>query len=143
MELRVERSIFLSDCTIGKMYADGVFECFTLEPTVRPPGVKVPGKTAIPEGRYQVIISPSPKFGFDTPHVMDVPDFSAIEMHIGNFPQDTEGCTLVGKVYTAGNSILESKDAFHDLMCLLTGSAKVGGVPIFVTYENILPGEAA
>ena len=49
-------------CTLGHLYVEAAFECYTLEDVVRAPGVKVAHETAIPAGRYQVVIMPSPKY---------------------------------------------------------------------------------
>ena len=73
MELRVERTDFSENSTIGKLYVDDQFECYTLEDKVRP--VKIKGKTAIPEGRYEVIINHSQRFNRLLPLFLDVPDF--------------------------------------------------------------------
>lgn len=101
-------------CTIGEMYVDGVFECFTLEDVVRPSGEKVYGETAIPAGCYRVTITHSNRFGRDMPLVNDVPSFSGVRIHTGNVAANTEGCILVGRTKGA-DFIGESKLAFEPL----------------------------
>jgi hypothetical protein len=55
MLIEVKRFEFKDTHTIGKMYVDGVYECYTLEDVVRN-GTKVLGKTATPTGEYKLII---------------------------------------------------------------------------------------
>jgi hypothetical protein len=59
---------------------------------------KVQNKTAIPHGRYRVIITRSERFsrkaGHDVylPELLSVPGFDKIRIHGGNGPEDTDGC---------------------------------------------------
>ena len=95
MNLRVERQIFSPYSTIGELLIDGVHECFTLEPVwVGSSDIK---PRAIPEGTYNLTNRFSPKHNRSVPHVEDVSGFEEIEIHVGNFPSDTEGCLLVGQ----------------------------------------------
>lgn len=57
---------------------------------------KTPKKTAIPAGRYRVILSYSQRFKRVLPELIGVPQFMAIRIHGGNTTEDTEGCILVG-----------------------------------------------
>jgi hypothetical protein len=115
VKLRVERTYCGPVCTIGSMYIDGKFECFTMEDVTRPLGEKIPGETAIPPGTYNVTITPSARFKRDLPLVENVPGFDGIRIHPGNTAADTEGCLLVGR--TKGpNFVGESKVAFAILM---------------------------
>lgn len=93
--------------TWGKLYADGVFLCYTLEDRVRevygqPVDVwKVKAETAIPSttfkgAPYLVTLENSPRFGPDTLTIGDVPGFVGVRMHAGNTEADTEGCVLLG-----------------------------------------------
>jgi hypothetical protein len=98
-------------CTIGELYVDGVRSCFTLEDVVRSDGEKVYGETAIPAGRYRVVITFSNRFQHDMPLLVDVPNFEGIRIHPGNTAVDTHGCLLVG-MDRHGDSILNSRVAY-------------------------------
>lgn len=93
--------------TLGRLDVNGSFFCHTLEPTERPLGVKVYGKTAIPKGSYAVIVNRSPRFGRDLPRLLNVPYFDGILIHRGNYPRDTQGCILVGEWHNSA-SVLNS-----------------------------------
>lgn len=72
----------------------GSFNCYTLEPARTNP-VNA-GHPAIIAGTFDVEILYSKKFKRLMPHVMNVPGRDAIEIHWGNRPADTEGCTVLG-----------------------------------------------
>ena len=79
----------------GKRLAD------TLEPQWRALAKgekKVAGKTAIPEGTYDVVVTKSPRFGTYLPLLVGVAGFDGIRMHAGNNAEyDSEGCILLGE----------------------------------------------
>lgn len=112
MELQIKRTDFSEESTIGELSVNGVFECYTLEDKVRP--VKIAGKTAIPSGRYEVIINFSQRFQKQLPLLMNVPNYEGVRIHSGNTAANTEGCILVGETKTE-NFIGESRWAFNRL----------------------------
>jgi hypothetical protein len=123
MNLEVRRQAFTRNATIGKMFIDGELECVTLEPVTLPAGdLRKP--RAIPAGTYPVTIRWSTKFGKHVPHVENVPNFVAIEIHVGNAPQNTEGCTLVGQDAGPGPDwISRSLSAWTHLMSKMMATA--------------------
>ena len=58
---------------------------------------KIAGKTAIPTGRYRVMMSYSKTYKRRMPFLQNVPHFTGIMIHTGNSVDDTRGCILVGK----------------------------------------------
>lgn len=97
MKLTLNRKWKTKKSTIGELFVDGKFECYTLEDFVRKPGeAKVYGETAIPSGIYRVVVDFSNRFQRRMPHVLDVPNFTGIRIHAGLNPSHTLGCILVG-----------------------------------------------
>lgn len=97
LELRLKRIAKRANYTIGRLYLGKKYLCDTLEDTDREGGLKIPGKTAIPRGRYKIIVTFSPKFKREMPILCDVPNFSGVRIHSGNTHNDTEGCILCGR----------------------------------------------
>ena len=89
MELSLKRLWLSETTTVGTLAIDGTFECYTLEDKVREKKIK--GITAIPAGRYKVIITESPRFKRPLPLQLNVPGFEGVRIHPGNDAGDTEG----------------------------------------------------
>lgn len=131
MRLRLERTTLTDQSTIGKLFIDGQFECFTLEDKVR--AVKIPGRTAIPAGTYEVRLTFSPRFQRVVPALENVPEFSGIRIHPGNTAGDTEGCILVGQ--QAGKDVISnSRAAYSQLFEKLQAGTEAGQV--FIDIVN-------
>lgn len=98
MDLELTRVQLDSDVTIGRLTILGDdWGCWTAEDVQRAPDApKVYGQTAIPIGRYQVVVTPSPHFHKNLPQLLDVPGFQGIRIHPGNTALDTDGCLLPG-----------------------------------------------
>lgn len=105
--LTLKRVYPTDDYTIGELYIEGEYFCDTLEDTVREK--KIAGKTAIPYGKYEVIVNRSPRFKRELPLLLDVPNFTGIRIHRGNDAEDTSGCILVGENKVKGKVINSTK----------------------------------
>ena len=145
MELKVIRKEFSSKTSIGELYINDVFFCYTLEDTDRNlmqtmgkkeiEELKIYGKTAIPYGRYEVIMSWSNKFKCIMPLVNGVVGYTGIRIHKGNSEVDTLGCLLVG-MKKGIDKITNSADAFERLFILLKDACAKGKV--WITYEKAI-----
>lgn len=138
MELKLNRIFLGSSATIGELYIDKKYIADTLEDRVRPEGEKVYGKTAIPEGTYEMVLSYSPRFKKILPEILNVPNFTGIRIHCGNSSADSSGCILVGtwdgeKEDWVGNSRI----AFDELMALLE-EATNNKEKVTITVKSLL-----
>lgn len=127
MKLTLTRDSF-SDCTLGKLAVNDVYECECLEDKDRKlecAGEKIYGKTAIPRGTYKIVIDYSNRFKRSLPRLLNVPGFEGIRIHSGNTSADTEGCILVG-LSRSGSSITESRAAFNVLFAKLKEAFETG-----------------
>lgn len=112
MKLLLKRLHRTESSTIGELYVDGVFECYTLEDVERE--VKIKSETAISKGTYKVIVTMSNRFKRLLPLLINVPDFQGVRIHSGNTNHDTEGCILVGQTRSK-DFIGKSRKAFDNL----------------------------
>lgn len=105
MNLLLQRYSDDGESTLGLLFVDRRFECYTLEDERR--GVKVAGETRIPAGTYPLqlrqVLSPMTeryraRYPWFTWHVEidDVPGFDFVYLHVGNKDADTDGCILLG-----------------------------------------------
>lgn len=148
MELILERIAKRKTYTIGRLYireqvmdeylpgTEDKYFCDTLEPTWRDyehGAYKVKGRSAIPEGRYAVVISWSPKFRAWLPILLGVPKFEGIRIHAGNTAKDTEGCILVGVNREVGE-VLESRKWLYALKQKIV-EAKDRGEAVWITVQ--------
>ena len=123
--------------TRGTLFLNGAMECHILEDEVRDPGVKVKGQTAIPAGRYQVVMAWSPKNQKIMPRLLCVPMFGGILIHSGHDEVDTEGCLLTAGGFDAAGDIIggTSKPAFNHLAAKLAFAVTHGIVWITITND--------
>jgi len=143
MQILVKREWLSDECSVGELYINNVFECFTLEdkdrgltqsmPLAEIQKLKQYGKTAIPKGRYPVVIQYSEAHGKDLPTLRNVPDYGGVEIHCGNTAVDTLGCILLGQMRTR-TSVLSSVKAFEVFFPKLQAAFK-NNEPIFITIQ--------
>ena len=110
-ELKLVRNCYMTDRTLGRLTCPDGDAYHTMEPPA------VGDVICIPKGRYRMTIYRSPKFKSDVLLLHDVPGRSAIELHKGNYPNDTRGCILVGCNYREENGVLNfSAVAMNELL---------------------------
>ena len=128
MKIKVVREVFTDKSTIGSLYLNDVFFCYTLEDKDRGldqsqslimiQAKKLFGITAIPYGKYPLIVNKSPKFGRLLPRLQGIKGFDGVLIHRGNSAEHSHGCILVG--YKKGTDcIMESTKAEADLITIL------------------------
>ena len=134
MKLILTRHARRADYTIGRLEDEnGKKICDTLEPIWRyhkGRELKIPRKSAIPEGTYRVVITKSQRFGRYLPLLVGVPGFEGVRIHSGNTSRDTEGCILVGHNLQVGN-VLWSRITLEKLMKLIENEKE-----IYLTIQN-------
>jgi hypothetical protein len=112
MKLLLKRIHKTDVSTIGELYVDGIFQCYTLEDIER--DVKIKSETAISKGKYKVMITLSNRFKKYMPLLLNVPNFEGVRIHSGNTNHDTEGCILVGQTRSK-DFIGQSRKAYDKL----------------------------
>lgn len=155
MEILVNRFKSNEFSTLGQMYLDGDFKCYTVEDAYHP--TKIWGRTRIPAGEYTVHLRKPPeapskfdprysaKFGIDFYHGMleleGVPNYSGVMIHIGNSAKDTEGCILVGMGANQNPDadgsfqVTHSEEAFREIYPIIR-KALEGGEKVTINIQD-------
>jgi len=159
MKLTVKRFADNSDTTLGILFIDGVFECFTVEDEERQ--TKVMGETRVPNGTYDIKLRSvggfhnrySAKYGSMHKGMLCVHNkpnwilenagmsFQYILIHTGNTDEHTAGCLLVndavsGKTFTGSSSVDAYKKVYPKV-----ASALVSGDSVTIEYVDIEEGK--
>ena len=128
MKLILTRHARRADYTIGRLEDEnGKKICDTLEPIWRNYDggeMKIPRKSAIPEGSYRVVVTKSRRFQKYLPLLVGVPGFEGVRIHAGNTSRDTEGCILVGQNIQVGK-VLWSRITLEKLMKLIENEKEI------------------
>lgn len=137
-ELTLIRRIRTETATTGEwLKPDSSRLCFTVEDKYRGQELsktKVPGKTAIPCGRYRLRYTWSPKFQRKMWLVENVPFFQGIRVHTGNDADASEGCIIVGRQLRV-NGVGESVLALKDVEAYLASLGDPDLNPIYLTIK--------
>jgi hypothetical protein len=154
MELKLERKWKKEDYTVGRLYIDDEFFCNTMEDADRGlddsmkesevKSKKIYARTAVPTGRYKVLMNTvSPKFSQKpfymqvckgkVPRLKDVKGSEGILIHCGNTHQNSAGCILVGN-NTIKGKLTDSQETFKKLYSIMK-EAYDKGDEIYITIE--------
>ena len=159
MKVVVKRFADNEDATLGVLYINGIFECFTVEDEER--DVKVKGETRVPEGVYAINLRSeggfhakySQKYGDMHKGMLCIHNakdwkieakgmtFQYILIHTGNTEKHTMGCLLVndavsGKTFSGSSSV----DAYKDLYPKVA-QAILDGEKVTIEYIDIEEGK--
>ena len=128
MELKLIRKYRKTDYTIGILYVNNKYFCEILEDTDRGlkdsmsleeiKKIKIKDQTCIPYGKYQILMTYSPKYKKIMPLVNNVKGFEGIRIHSGNTNKDTSGCLLPGFNKIKGQ-VINSRETFNKLYSLI------------------------
>jgi hypothetical protein len=113
LQFTLDRYEFTDEYTIGKLYANGIFVCYTLEGCDRyleDGGMKVQNNTAIPRGLYSMTVNFSERFQKKMPLIMNVSGFIGIRLHSDSSVANTDGSVLIG-MSKIMDKVLESIEA--------------------------------
>lgn len=151
MEIKVDRKWKKEKYTIGRLYINGEFICNTIEDTDRGltqsmseeeiKSKKIYGKTAIPSGRYKILMNVvSPKFSQKefymnvckgkVPRLEGIKGFSGVLIHSAATADNVEGCIGVG-FNTETGRLTSIKEAFEKVYSKLSSSKE----DIWITIE--------
>jgi len=151
MELLLERTEKNENYTVGRLsllnriddeYLAGEDKDFlydTLEPPVRhidPKGRYILTKpTAIPEGRYAVVITYSRKHDKWLPLLLWVDRFQDVRIQAGKTVADIEGGNIIIGMYRGDGRIVNAPNSVWNLKDMMV-QAKHHNEPIFITIKN-------
>ena len=113
---------------MGELLIGGTWSAWTLER----PTVKFPSQwNAIRSGIYPVTIWNSARFKRLMPRVNVPDDPRVIEMHWGNWVQNSEGCILLGTMHD-DNMLYNTREKFEELFPVIQAAVATEGCQIDV-----------
>ena len=164
MEVVVKRFADNGDTTMGILYIDGVFQCFTIEDEER--AIKVKGETRVPNGKYNLGLRNSGGYNnryrgkYPSIHKgmlcvyneenwiikTDDMSFQYILIHTGNTDEHTAGCLLlndgVSKKFRGSSSVDAYKRIYPKIAAAVQASMEdENAEPVTIEYIDIEVGK--
>ncbi len=144
MKMVLQRIKDNGEATLGLLFVNGEFQCFTLEDQRQEQ--KVTSETRVRSGKYKIAKKTSGRFygayserwGHDfVPELLDVPEFTDILIHTGNTEGDTAGCILVGMGCEAdGEPTISSSRLAYTLLWNKMDRAFQAGEPVEIEIKD-------
>ena len=137
------------ETTLGLLFTDDTFFCYTLEDTFNE--VKIHGKTRIPAGKYKLNFNMNEtpltlkyrqKYTWFSFHleVKNVKDFKSVYIHSGGTHEHTEGCILIStglNVTDTTKFLNQSRQTFRDFYLKISSKLKSNeNIRLFIFDEN-------
>lgn len=155
MEIVVKRFADNGDTTLGALYINGKFQCFTVEDEERE--VKVSKETRVPDGTYKVALRAeggfhnrySTKYGdmhrgmlaiYNAPHwkiVTPEMEFQYVLIHTGNTDEHTAGCLLLNDAADGKNFVGSGSVNAYKRVYPIIRDAILAGEEVKITYIDI------
>ncbi len=111
-DIRIQRTHFGSACTTGELWLNGKFVAHTLELPWRNNHSYV---SSIPYGEYGAFLRLDKPDGWRI-ELRDVPNRANVQIHVGNWPTQIQGCVLVGRTVNNGNCSLGESNLAHEML---------------------------
>ena len=130
--------------TLSHLYIGSLFCCYLLEDRIREE--KIPGITGIPEGEYGLSLNhwagmnaryapKYPKLHQGMVEITEIPNYSLVFFHIGNYHTQTAGCPLTGSYWQrldGDYQVLHSAAAYKYVYPLLVAEIQKGNDRVMV-----------
>lgn len=126
MKISIVRTSTNNNSITGELYVDDEFICYTLELPFQDNKSQI---SSIPTGKYGTILR------YDHPdqwriELTETDTRKNIQIHIGNFPKNTQGCILVGgEVFPQENRLGKSLAAYTKLKTAFYGAPNPNATP--------------
>ncbi|MBS1635305.1 MAG: hypothetical protein JST26_05235 [Bacteroidetes bacterium] len=134
-ELTIERKSSTNNCTMGYLIANDEVICYTLE---LPWADNLNNISCIPTGTYNGILRYDKADGWRI-QLENVPNRTGVQIHMGNYTSQIQGCVLVGTNANVNNcSVQNSSDANSKLKNAFYGTSTPNSTPnknIIVTFK--------
>lgn len=142
LELRIVRRVLTPETeseegfSLGRLFNGETPVCYTVEDQDRrleEGNGKLYGRTAMPLGRYELVLYNSPKHG-TVPLFKGVPGFTYTEIHKANWAKELLGCVGVGMSPTA-TGVANCPPALRAVVELMR-EAQIAERRVFCTIER-------